>query len=109
MKPAKVSTRRKECHSDNCSDQRRSNFRGLIPEFPVIYPSNSSEYLPLVNSVQVLKDAISTYLVAQYSRSGNYIIDNNYFIPPPLTAPATAYDKQDMTSVIEWEVYKART
>ena len=105
MKPAnKVSNRRKERHGDNCSDQRHSNFRGLIPELPVIYPSNFSEYLPLVNSV-VLQKAICTY--SSWPR-WQFIIDNNYFIAPPLTAPATAYDKQDMKSVIEREVYKTQ-
>ena len=109
MKPAtKVSSRRKERHGAHRNNQRQNNFRGLIPELPVIYPSNSPEYLPLVNSVQVFKDAISIYLVAHYGRGGNFIIDNNYFIPPRLTEPATAYDKRDMTSVIEWEVYKAQ-
>ena len=91
MKTAnKSSTRRKDRHGDNRSDQRQSNFRGLIPELPVIYPSNASEYSPLVNSIQGFREAISTYLVSQYGRGGNFVIDNNYFIPSPLTEHATA-------------------
>ena len=46
--------------------------------------------LSLVDSVQGFREASSTYLVARYGRGGNYIFDNKYFIPPPLTEPATA-------------------
>ena len=88
MKPAnKSSTRRKERHDKNRSDQRQSNICRLIPELLVIYPSNASEYSPLVNSVQVFREAISTYLVSRYGRGGNFIIDNDYFIPSLLLSP----------------------
>ena len=51
---------------------------------------------------------MSIYLVSHYGRGGNFIIVNNYYVPPPLVAPIRPYDKLVQTSVIEWEVYKAQ-
>ena len=51
---------------------------------------------------------ISIYLVSHYGRGGNFIIDNNYYIPLAPVAPVLPYDKRIQTSVIEWEVFKAQ-
>ena len=70
--------RRKDRNNNRRGDRRpRASFQGLIPELPVIYPTDSAEYEPLVNSVQVFKETISIYLVSHYGRGGNFIIDNN--------------------------------
>ena len=110
MKPATSgSNKRKERRHNQRSERHpRASFQGLIPELPVIYPTDSADYSPLVNSVQVFRETVSIYLVAHYGRGGNFIIDNNYYVPPPLVAPTRPYDKRVQTSVIEWEVYKAQ-
>ena len=66
----------------------------------MIYPSDSAKYVPLVDSAQVLKEAVSIYLVSHYG-CGDYIItDNNHFYPPAV-APVIPYDKQVQTAAIK--------
>jgi len=109
MKPSsKGTSRRNDRRGAIRNDQRKTGFSGLIPELPVIFPTDSPEYSPLVNSVQVFKEAVSIYLVAQYGRGGNFIIDNSFYVPAPLVEPARPYDESVRASVIEWEVYKAQ-
>ena len=81
MKPSTNKTnRRKERNNNRRRDRhQRPSFQGLIPELPVIYPTDSADNSPLENSVQVLKGTVSIYLVSHYGRGGNFIIVNNYF------------------------------
>ena len=110
MKPStNGSNRRKDRNNNRRGDRRpRASFQGLIPELPIIYPTDSAEYQPLVNSVHVFKEMISFYLVSHYGRGGYFIIDNNYYVSIVPVAPVLPYDKRVKTPVIDWEVYKAQ-